>query len=304
MVEKRARSLAFGATRAGLSRRAFWDTVRLLARFEPFVCQSGGVAEQDLRGGITNAGQVVRVGSHVLRPSSQHSGSIHAFLRAVRHAGFEGASRPVGIGEDGRERLVFIDGEVPVAPYPDWSQSDTALASIARLLRGLHDAARGFDPQGLIWNDSLADPADGTLVCHNDVCPENVVFRDGIAVALLDFEFAAPGRPVYDLAHLARLCVPIDADFDQARLGWRPADRPARLRVVADAYGLDRDGRAELLPAMNDAIDRLEAAVRRSVEAGHPNSVEMWNRTGGSERYDRRRRWWTDHHDEFAAALL
>ena len=108
---------------------------------------------------------------------------------------------------------MFIDGEVPVAPYPDWSQSDTALASIARLLRGLHDAARGFDPQGLTWDDSLADPAGGTLVCHNDVCPENVVFRDGIAVALLDFEFAAPGRPVYDVAHLARLCVPIDDDL-------------------------------------------------------------------------------------------
>jgi hypothetical protein len=30
----------------------------------------------------------------------------------------------------------------------------------------------------------------------------------------------------------------------------------------------------------------------------------MWNRTGGSERYDRRRHWWTDHHDQFAAALL
>ena len=87
----------------------------------------------------------------------------------------------VGIDEDGRERLVFIDGEVPLAPYPDWSQSDTALASIAGLLRGLHDAARGFDPLGLTWNDSLADPAGGTLVCHNDVEPSNVVFRDGIA---------------------------------------------------------------------------------------------------------------------------
>ena len=81
------------------------------------------------------------------------------------------------------------------------SQTDTALASIAGLLRGLHDAARGFDHREFTWDDSLADPAGGTLVCHNDVCPENVVFRDGIAVALLDFEFAAPGRPVYDLAH-------------------------------------------------------------------------------------------------------
>ena len=262
------------------------------------------MAEQQLDGGIANAGRVVRVGPHVLRPSSPHSGSIHAFLRAVRHAGFEGAPIPVGIDEDGRERLVFIDGEVPVAPYPDWSQTDTALASIARLLRGLHDAARGFDPQGLTWDDALADPAGGTLVCHNDVCPENVVFRDGIAVALLDFEFAAPGRPVYDVAHLARLCVPIDDDFDQVRLGWRPADRPARLRLVADAYGLDRDGRAELLTAMNDAIARIEAAVRRSVDTGDPNAVAMLKRTGGIEKYDRRRRWWADHHDQFADALL
>jgi hypothetical protein len=262
------------------------------------------VREQPLDGGITNAGRVVRVGPHVLRPSNPHSGSTHAFLRAVRHAGFEGASLPIGIDEDGRERLVFVDGEVPLAPYPAWSQSDTALASIASLLRGLHDAARGFDPRDHTWNDALADPAGGTLVCHNDVELSNVVFHDGIAVALLDFEFAAPGRPVYDVAQLARLCVPIDDDADQARLGWRPADRPARLRLVADAYGLGREGRSELLAAMDDAMDRVEAAVRRRVGAGDPTAVAMVTRTGGMEKYDRRRRWWTDHHHRFAAALL
>jgi len=261
------------------------------------------VAEQQLHGGITNVGHVVRVGPHVLRPSSPHTGSIHAFLRAVRHTGFEGAPTPVGIDDDGRERLVFIDGDVPVPPYPDWSQSDTALASLALLLRGLHDASRTFDPRGHTWNDALADPAGGTLVCHNDVELSNVVFRDGTAVALLDFEFAAPSRPVYDLAQLARLCVPIDDDFDQGRLGWRPADRPARLRLAADAYGLDRDGRTELLGAIGDASAKVEATIRRGVEARHPNTVEMWNRTGGGERFARRRRWWTAHRDEFARAL-
>ena len=198
---------------------------------------------------------------------------------------------------------MFIEGEVPLVPYPGWSQSETALASVARLLRRLHNAGRGFDPQDFTWNRALADPAGGTLVCHNDVEPSNVVFHDGIAVALLDFEFAAPGRPVYDVAQLARLWVPIDDDFDQARLGWRPADRPSRLRLVADEYGLDRKGRAELLTAMNDAIDRVEAAVRRSVDAGDLNSVAMWNRTGGSDRYDRRRSWWTEHQHQFTAAL-
>ncbi|MBA2514207.1 MAG: hypothetical protein H0V26_07755, partial [Solirubrobacterales bacterium] len=36
--------------------------------------------------------------------------------------------------------------------------------------------------------------------------------------------------------------------WTDARLGWGPADRAARLRLIADAYGLDRDGRATLLP--------------------------------------------------------
>ena len=260
-------------------------------------------AEQPLAGGIANAGAVARVGRHVLRPSNPHARSIHGFLRAVRDAGFDGASEPIGIDEDGRERLVFVDGDVPLAPYPDWSQADSALASVATLLRGLHDAARAFDPNGHTWNDALADPRGGTVVCHNDVELSNVVFRHGTAVALLDFEYAAPGRPVYDLAQLARLCVPIDDDVDQDRLGWRPADQPARLRLVADAYGLDRHGRAELLTAVDDAIDRIEAATRRAVDAGAAYAVELWNRTGGSDRFVRRRRWWRDHHAAFLAAL-
>lgn len=221
----------------------------------------------------------------------------------MREAGFEGVPAPVGIDTDGRERLAFVPGDVPVPPYPPWSQTDAALASVARLLRGLHDAAHGFDPSGRTWDGSLADPAGGAIVCHNDVEPSNVVFRDGVAVALVDVEFAAPGRPVYDLAHLARLWVPIDDDVDRARLGWAPADLPARLRLVADAYGLDREGRAGLLTAVDDALDRVEAATRRAVDAGDPGAIELWRRTGGGERFARRRRWWTAHRDRFAAVL-
>lgn len=210
---------------------------------------------------------------------------------------------PVGIDDDGRERLEFIDGDVPTPPYPEWSQSDAALASIAELLRGLHDASRVFDPRGLPWNDLLADPAGGTIVGHNDVEPSNVVFRDGRAVAFIDFEFAGPGRPIYDLAQLGRLCVPIESDFDQERIGWHPADRPKRLRLVADAYGLDRDARMELLDAVEDAIDRIEASARRSADGADQRSLQTLAATGGIEKYDRRRIWWMRHRGEFAAAL-
>lgn len=261
------------------------------------------MAEQHLDGGLTNAGDVVRAGHEVRRPGTANSASIHAFLRSLRRAGFEGAPEPIGIDEDGRERLAFIAGDVPLTPYPAWSQTDTALASAVRLLRRLHDAAGGFDPAAHRWNDVLADPAGGPIVCHNDLELSNIVFRDGEAVAFIDFEFAAPGRPVYDLAQLARLCLPIEHETDQERMGWLPADHPARLRLMADVYGLDGDGRAELLGAIGDAIDRIEAAARHRFGLDESGATRILAETGGMEKYDRRRGWWQRRYAEFTDAL-
>lgn len=143
----------------------------------------------------------------------------------------------------------------------------------------------------------------GSIVGHNDVCLENVVFRGGAAVGLLDFDFAAPGRPVYDVAQFAKMCVPIDDDVSAARLGWKPAHRPARLRLVADSYGLDARSRTELFRILSGSIARGGEFVRRRVEAGDPNFIAMWDEMGGGERFDRRRRWWTEHQDQFAGAL-
>ena len=259
--------------------------------------------EERLVGGVANAGSVVRVGGYVLRPSNPHSGSIHSFLSSMHRVGFRGASVPVGIDDDGRERLTFIEGDVPVPPYPAWAQTDSALASTAELLRGLHEAARSFDPSGMTWSEEMADPAGGPIVCHNDVCLENVVFSDGVAVGLLDFDFAAPGRATYDLAQFARMCVPVDDDTNASRLGWQPADRAARLRVVADAYGLEQTSRTLLLDILTDSIDSGGEFVRRRVEAGDLNFIKMWTDIGGETRFDRRRHWWTEHKSRFADAM-
>ena len=260
------------------------------------------VDEQQLAGGVANAGRVTRSGGHVLRPAGPHSESIRAFLLALRSAGFDGAPLPDGMSGDGRERFVFIEGDVPVPPYPDWAQSDAALASMAMLMRRFHDAARPLGAAGE-WSTELADPAGGRMICHNDVCLENVVFRDGAAVALLDFDFAAPGRPVYDLMRFVNQCVPIDDEVSAARLGWHPADRPARLRLVADAYGLDAAARGFLAKVVAESVARSGTFVRRRVEAGDPNFIKMWNEIGGAERFDRRRRWWAAQHEDFIAAL-
>ncbi len=264
--------------------------------------------EEQLAGGVANAGKVTRVGAVVFRPSNPHSVAIHAFLATLRDSGFVEASAPLGIDDDGRERMTYIDGEVPLPPYPAWAQADAALVSIAVLMRRFHTASATFDAAGAVWSPEMRDPAgggprSGAIVCHNDVCLENVVFRDGVAAGLLDFDFASPGRPVFDVSRMASMCVPVDDDLSAERLGWGPADRPARARVVADAYGLDAPGRRELVEILAGSIARGGEFVRRRVEAGDPNFIEMWNGMGGMERFDRRRSWWAEHRSAFDAAL-
>lgn len=261
-------------------------------------------AREVLQGGVANAGAVVRVGGEVHRPANPHSATIHAMLRHVREHGFDGASDPIAIDGD-RERLVFVPGDVPVPPYPPWAQTETALASAARLIRRLHDASSDFAAPRARWSNELSDPRPGDVpvVCHNDVCPENIVFRDGEAVALLDFDYAAPGRRAHDLACFARMCVPVDSDVDARTLGWAPADRPRRTRLVVDAYGCDATQRAEVLDCLDGTIERGGEFVKRHVDAGEPGFVDMWRQMGGMARFDRRRAWWADARPAFAARL-
>jgi len=255
-----------------------------------------------LRGGIANAGAVVRVGAHVFRPANPFSTSVHRFLRAVRETGFTGVPMPFGI-EDDREELEFKAGEVGLPPYPEWVQADASLAGIATLMRAFHDASSGFDPSGLSWSREMADPDGGTVVCHNDVCLENVVFENGHAVGFIDFDFAAPGRPIYDLATMARHCVPLDDEVTASWLGWIDPDRTRRLRLVCDTYGLDGAEREELV----EAVDRTMAAagrfVRERVEQGDPNFTMMWHAMGGQRRFDRRAEWWAGAREGLLAAI-
>jgi hypothetical protein len=195
-------------------------------------------------------------------------------LSHLQDKGFAGAPRPIGFERDGRERLSFIPGDVARRPWPAWWLTDRALASAAALLRRYHDAAEGFvaGPDAT-WSDELADPRGGTIVCHNDVCPENVVFRDGAAIGLIDFDFAAPGRAVYDLAQLAKMCVPLCASADAERTGGPSIDLLGRLRIVADAYRLPAD-RAAFVEAIDDALAVGDRFVQNRVK---PEEALAWN---------------------------
>ena len=52
-------------------------------------------------------------------------------------------------------------------------------------MRSFHRASARIPVEPTTWSDELADPAGGHMICHNDVCLENVVFHHGQAVGFL-----------------------------------------------------------------------------------------------------------------------
>lgn len=136
------------------------------------------------------------------------------------------------------------------------------------------------------------------------MCPENVVFRDGRAAALIDFDLAAPGRPLWDVAMAARYWVPMLDPVSAVALYPAGLDAPARLRILADGYGLSAGERAELPGVIEQATEICRAFVARRVADGDPVYLQALADRGGWERWDRMQAWLTDHRETFTVALL
>src|ERR1700722_9427070 len=147
---------------------------------------------QPLSGGTAHRGRVVRVGDTVVRPAAPCWPATHALLRHLAAAGFSGAPRVLTAGPV-TETLTYIAGGAAVPPLTADVLTDGALVSVADLLRRYHGAAASFDPSGFAWPRPVPARYRAGLVSHNDVYPANVVFRDGRAVALIDFDLAGPG---------------------------------------------------------------------------------------------------------------
>jgi hypothetical protein len=257
--------------------------------------------EVELTGGTANQGLVVRVGDTVRRPWRPTTPATHALLRHLEDVGFDGAPRLLGVDDRGREVLTYVPGTAIAPPYPAWSLTTSALESVARLLHRYHDAVESFDGTGLTWQLPVPGRFTTGLVSHNDPNMDNIVFRDEVAVALIDFDLAGPGSRVWDVAAAARLWAPLrpDADIGDARRGHSLE----RLRAFVDAYGLSEEDR-ELVP---DAVQPNHTwcydNVRRHAEAGHRGFSTFWC-GGGAEYAVRAQQWFAQHHGDVRDALL
>jgi len=162
-------------------------------------------AETRLPGG--GMGGAVRAGGTVRRAAGPWTPTVQHLLAHLRAAGVAGVPAPLGVDDRGRDVTEHVPGDVPRYPLPAWVWRDEVLADAAALLRRVHDASASFDRSGAVWRLPPREPAE--VVCHSDTSPDNMVFRDGRLVALIDWDTAAPGPRTWDLAYLAYRLVPL-----------------------------------------------------------------------------------------------
>jgi aminoglycoside phosphotransferase (APT) family kinase protein len=124
---------------------------------------------------------------------------------------------------------------------------------VGRLLRDLHDATASFrPPPGAVWQPWFhRGDAAGAIVGHGDAGPWNVVARDGLPVALIDWELAGPVDRLDEVAATAWWNAQLHDDDVAARQHLPDAAaRAAQLRYFLDGYGLPKAERAGLVSRM------------------------------------------------------
>lgn len=249
--------------------------------------------ELPLTGGNMNAG-VVRAGNTVRRPAGPWTSSVHAQLAHLRSAGFPGAPRPLGLDERGREVLEFVPGEVTWPGRIDLLEPGRAMIAVGRLVRDFHDAVTGFvPPVGAVWQVLI--PADGTeIIAHHDLAPWNLVV-DGPRWAFIDWDTAAPGTRLWDLAYTAQTFALLPESVLPAQA--------ARLRLLVDAYGLDERQRRALLRLLAPRTRSMHDFLAAQAEAGNEPWTRLWNE-GHGEAWQDQADHIERHHETWERALL
>jgi len=182
----------------------------------------------------------------VRRPPGPNPQLARDVLVHLEHVGFDAAPRWLGVDDDGRDILSWLEGETftersrlhPFVGDPSLKVNftDVQLAAVFRLLRRYHDA---FETH---------------LVCHGDFGPWNIVWRDGLPVGLIDFDDVRHGDASEDVAYALRAFV--SYGFAEAE----PRELVRRTRLALDAYGRDFD-----VPAiLAEEYERVEARCRRN----------------------------------------
>jgi hypothetical protein len=233
------------------------------------------MTEVTLSGGRTTG--AVLIDGVVHKPAAPWTSTVHALLRHLEDADFEGAPRALGFDDQGREMLTYLPGQTvgDQAPWPGWVFADSTLVQVGRWLRRLHDATATFGPppDERWFIGGTMQP--GLIVGHQDAAPYNAVMDGDRLVGFCDWDIAGPSSREYDLALSALWWVPFCPPSAIEPLGFRDFDgRSRRLHLLLDAYRYDAD-REEFRAVIVQRARRQAAAIRQMADNGDPAATRL-----------------------------
>ncbi len=182
---------------------------------------------------------------------------VHRLLLFLEEKGVEGVPRFLGVDEQGREMLSFVEGYCPHdgAPQPEGTWSDASLIQVFKMLRRVHDVTAGSE---------LAEQCE--VVLYGDPAPRNTIYKDGRPIAFIDWDLARPGRRVRDVAQA------VWQWLDLGSLERRDLkEHQRRIPMLVRAYGLENP--AELIPEIiavqSECLEDLQAQLTGEISAVH-----------------------------------
>jgi hypothetical protein len=214
--------------------------------------QNASPEEIPLPGGQLTPG-IVRVGKTVRRPPKGNATFVHELLLWLEKQGFGFAPRFLGIDEQGREILSYLEGQT----WPDSGSglSDDLLAQVAGAIRSYHDATAG-----LVLSQGYE------IVAHHELGPHNTIFQAGHLVGFIDWDDAAPGTRLRDLANAIYNYVDVSHWANQAA-----KEQARRIHLMCAAYGWD-----DPLAIINDFEADLQQALRNHEQAGRTEAIKIF----------------------------
>jgi hypothetical protein len=207
--------------------------------------------EIPLTGGRVTHG-IVRIGATVRRSQKANSPFVHELLLFLERQGFCEAPKFLGIDEQGREILSYIEGHT--LPGSGYKLSDGLLVSTASLIRRLHDLTAG---------SALAQ--DHEIVAHHELGPHNTVFQNDQPVGIIDWDDAAPGTRLRDFANAVWCYV------DVGNRSWPAQEQARRIWLMCDTYGWD-----DPIAIINDIEADIQQALRNHEQAGRVGAIRVF----------------------------
>lgn len=183
-------------------------------------------------------------------------------LRHLKRSGWSHAPTLIARNAEGSV-MSYMDGTAATTTLlRHEAAEDGPLAEVAALVRQFHDLMADTDLAG-----------DAETVCHNDLDPSNTIYRrvSGrlVPVAFVDWDLAAPGARIDDLARLCWSFTGIGPRAD-------PGLVRHRIGIVAEAYGWGRSLDEVIVAVMTHQHDAAEDSRSGLLAAAENEADHRW----------------------------